>query len=99
MSANWDYHATEIGWSDVSNVSKMIYIAHTLDFQDAIARHAAAAAEHWPASWIAVFEDDIVLTSPAQANKRLVEAVRSLPRKADVLNVEWCMDDCEGSRF
>jgi hypothetical protein len=57
VSANWDYHASEMGWNDVSNVSKMIYNAHALDFQDAIARHAAAAAEHGPAfsaqgSWI-----------------------------------------------
>jgi hypothetical protein len=100
VSDNWDYHASEIGWNDVSNVSKNRYIAHALDFQDAIARHAAAADERGPAPWIAVFEDDIVLTtSPAQAHKRLVEAVRSMPRNADVLYVEWCGDDCESSLF
>ena len=89
------------GWNNMSHVSKMRYIAHALDFQDAIGRHAAsAAASPGAASWIAVFEDDIVLTtSPAQAHKRLVEAVSSLPRNADVLYVEWCFDLCDESRF
>ena len=79
----------------------MRYIAHALDFQDAIGRHATAVdGSPGASSWIAVFEDDIVLTtSPVQAHKRLVEAVSSLPRNADVLYVEWCFDRCEESRF
>jgi hypothetical protein len=79
----------------------MRYIAHALDFQDVMERHAVAAADSpGAASWIAVFEDDIVLTtSPVQAHKRLDEAVSSLPRNADVLYVEWCFDRCEESRF
>jgi hypothetical protein len=102
VSANWDYFVKILGGlNDMSNVSKMRYIAHALDFQDAIARHAASVADSsGAASWIAVFEDDIVLTtSPVQAHKRLVEAVSSLPRNADVLYVEWCFDLCEESRF
>jgi hypothetical protein len=101
-SANWDYFVKEqIGWKYISNASKMRYIAHALDFQDVIQRHAGAAADSPAASsWIAVFEDDIVLTtSPVQAHKRLFEAVSSLPRNADVLHVEWCFDWCEESRF
>jgi hypothetical protein len=102
VSAHWDYFVKEqMGWNDISNASKMRYIAHALDFQDAIGRHAGAATASLAASsWIAVFEDDIVLTtSPVQAHKRLVEAVSSLPRNADVLYVEWCFDRCEESRF
>jgi len=34
-----------------------------------------------------------------QAHKRLVEAVSSLPRNADVLYVEWCFDWCGESLF
>ncbi len=34
-----------------------------------------------------------------QAHKRLVEAVSSLPRNADVFYLEWCFDWCEESRF
>jgi hypothetical protein len=102
VSVNWDYFVKILGgWSNMSNVSKMRYIAHALDFQDVIQRHAGAAADSPAASsWIAVFEDDIVLTtSPVQAHKRLFEAVSSLPRNADVLHVEWCFDWCEESRF
>ena len=79
----------------------MRYIAHALDFQDVIQRHAGAAADSPAASsWIAVFEDDIVLTtSPVHAHKRLVEAVSSLPCNADVLYVEWCFDECGESLF
>ena len=101
-SANWDYFVKEqMGWKYISNASKMRYIAHALDFQDVIERHAAAVdGSPGASSWIAVFEDDIVLTtSPVQAHKRLVEAVSSLPRNADVLHVEWCFDLCEESRF
>jgi hypothetical protein len=102
VSTNWDYFVKEkMGWNDISNTSKMRYIAHALDFQDVIERHATAAdGSPGAASWIAVFEDDIVLTtSPVQAHKRLVEAVSSLPRNADVLYVEWCFDSCEDTRF
>jgi hypothetical protein len=101
VSANWDFFLIIMQWHDISLASKMRYIAHALDFQDAIARHASAAADSSvAASWIAVFEDDIVLTtSPVHAHKRLVEAVSSLPRDADVLYVEWCWDRCEESRF
>jgi hypothetical protein len=91
VSAHWDYFVKlQMGWNDISNASKMRYIAHALDFQDGIGKHAAAAADSPAASsWIAVFEDDIVLTtSPVQAHKRLVEAVSSLSRNADVLYVE-----------
>ena len=101
-SANWDYFVKEqMGWKYISNASKMRYIAHALDFQDVIERHAAAVdGSPGASSWIAVFEDDIVLTtSPVQAHKRLVEAVSSLPRNADVLHVEWCFDLCKESRF
>ena len=82
-------------------VSKMRYIAHTLDFQDVVESHAAAEADSTgAASWVVVFEDDIVLnTSQVPAHKRLVEAVSSLPRNADVLYVECCFDLCEESRF
>ena len=64
-------------------VSKMRYIAHTLDFQDVVERHAAAAATSPGAALyenlIAVFEDDLVLTSsPARAHKRLVEVLSLL---------------------
>ena len=88
-------------WNDISNASKMRYIAHALDFRDAIGRHACAATASVAASsWITVFEDEIVLTtSPVQAHKRIVEAVSSLPRNAHVLYVEWCFDRCEESRF
>jgi hypothetical protein len=102
VSANWDYFVKgQMGWNDISNASKMRYIAHALDFQDVIERHATAADDSSGASsWIAVFEDDIVLTtSPVQAHKRLVEAVSSLPGDADVLHVEWSNDRCEESRF
>jgi hypothetical protein len=102
VSVNWDYFVKEkMGWNDISNTSKMRYIAHALDFQDVIERHAAAAhISPGAASWIAVFEDDIVLTtSPVHAHKRLVEAVSSMPRDADVLYVEWCFDSCEDTRF
>ena len=76
----------------------MRYIAHALDFQDVIERHADGSPG--TSSWIAVFEDDIVLTtSPVHAHKRLFEAVSSLPRDADVLHVEWCYDWCEESSF
>jgi hypothetical protein len=101
-SANWDYFVKEqMGWKYITNASKMRYIAHVLDFQDVIERHAAAAdGSPSASSWIAVFEDDIVLTtSPVHAHKRLFEAVSSLPRNADVLHVEWCFDWCEESRF
>jgi hypothetical protein len=99
VSANWDcFVQGQIGWNDISNSSKMRHIAHALDFQDVIERHADGSPG--TSSWIAVFEDDIVLTtSPVQAHKRLVEAVSSLPRNADVLFVEWCFDLCEESRF
>jgi hypothetical protein len=101
VSANWDYSLKIMQWFDISLASKMRYIAHALDFQDVIGKHAAAAADSPAASsWIAVFEDDIVLTtSPVQAHKRLVEAVSSLPRNADVLYVEWCFDWCGESLF
>jgi hypothetical protein len=102
VSANWDYFVKEqMGWNDISNTSKMRYIAHALDFQDVIERHATAAdGSPGASSWIAVFEDDIVLTtSPVHAHKRLVEAVSSLPRDADVLYVEWCFDTCQESSF
>jgi hypothetical protein len=101
VSANWDYFLKILQWYDISFASKMRYIAHALDFQDVIGKHAAAAAySPGAASWIAVFEDDIVLTTtPVQAHKRLVEAVSSLPRNADVLYVEWCFDWCGESLF
>ncbi len=102
VSAKWDYIVKEtMGWKDVSNVRKMRYVAHALDFQDVMERHAVAAADSpGAASWIAVFEDDIVLTtSPVQAHKRLVEAVSSLPRHAHVLYVDWCFDLCGESRL
>jgi hypothetical protein len=102
VSAEWDYFVKgQMGWNDISNASKMRYIAHALDFQDAIGRHAGAAADSsGAASWIAVFEDDIALTtSPVQAHKRLAEAVSSLPRNADVLYLEWCFDECGESLF
>ena len=102
VSTNWDYFVKEkMGWNDISNTSKMRYIAHALDFQDVIERHATAAdGSPGASSWIAVFEDDIVLTtSPVHAHKRLVEALSSLPRDADVLYVEWCFDTCQESSF
>jgi hypothetical protein len=102
VSANWDYFVKEqMGWKYISNSSKMRYIAHALDFQDVIERHVGAVDGSASASsWIAVFEDDLVLTtSPVQAHKRLFEAVSSLPGNADVLHVEWCNDRCEESRF
>jgi hypothetical protein len=101
VSANWDFVLMIMQWHDISLASKMRYIAHALDFQDAISRHAASAADSSGAApWIAVFEDDIVLTtSPVQAHKRLVEAVSSLPCNADVLYVEWCFDECGESLF
>jgi hypothetical protein len=102
VSSNWDYIVKEtMGWKDVSNVRKMRYIAHALDFQDVIERHISSAADFsGVSSWIAVFEDDIVLTtSPVNAHKRLVEAVSSLPRNAHVLYVEWCFDICGESRL
>jgi hypothetical protein len=102
LSANWDYFVKEqMGWKYVSNASKMRYIAHALDFQDVIERHAGAVdGSPGASSWIAVFEDDIVLTtSPVHAHRRLFEAVSGLPRNADVLHVEWCFDWCEESRF
>jgi hypothetical protein len=101
-SANWDYFVKEqMGWKYISNASKMRYIAHALDFQDVIERHAAAVdGSPGASSWIAVFEDDIVLTtSPVHAHKRLVEALSSLPHNAHVLYVEWCFDLCGESRL
>ena len=51
----------------------MRYIAHTLDFQNVIERHTAVTDSPGAASWIAVSEDDIVLTTlSVQAHKRLV---------------------------
>ena len=65
------------GWNNMSHVSKMRYIAHALDFQDVIESHAVAEADSTgAASLVAVFEDDIVLTtSPVQAHKRLVVGI------------------------
>jgi hypothetical protein len=46
VSAHWHYFVKgQMGWNDISNASKMRYIAHALDFQDAMGRHSGAAAE------------------------------------------------------
>jgi hypothetical protein len=84
VSGSGDYVVKILGgWTDISAASKLRYIAHALDFQDVIERHAAAAATSPGAAlyenFIAIFEDDIVLTSsPTRAHKRLVEVLSLL---------------------
>ena len=84
VSGSWDYFVKTLErWTNISAASKLRYIAHALDFLDVVAMHAAAGATSPGAALyenlIAVFEDDIVLTSsPARAHKRLVEVLSLL---------------------
>jgi len=51
-------------------------------------------------SWVAVFEDDIILTtSPSIASTRIRGALASLPREADTLHMEYCYDACKMSSY
>jgi hypothetical protein len=61
--------------------SKMRYNAYAFDFQNVIERHASAEADSpGAACWIAVSEDDIVLTTlSVQAHKRLVRLCPACP--------------------
>jgi hypothetical protein len=51
-------------------------------------------------SWVAVFEDDLLLTtSPATAAARVRGALGELPGDADTLHLEYCFDACDKARF
>ena len=72
-------------------------------------RYVAAAVDHRNIiemalrqnySWVAVFEDDIILTtSPSIASTRILGALASLPREADTLHLEYCYDACKMSLY
>ena len=78
-----------------SPVQRLKYIANALDYGAVI--KAAIAANH---SWVAVFEDDIILTtSPGEAAERIGGAVAGLPTDADTLHMEYCFEACGEALF
>lgn len=74
---------------------RLRYMANALDHRTLLER-----AVHSQRAWVAVFEDDLVLTSsPGEAAARIQGAIASLPADADCLHLEYCYDRCEAALF
>jgi hypothetical protein len=104
LSPDW-HHDREQG------ITKQRYIAHALDYlaalEEAEARWRGAGGaggagrrgKDW-GEWVAIVEDDLLLTtSPQVGRERLRAALRELPLDADALYLEWCWDSCRRARF
>lgn len=80
--------------STPSNKSK-IYILHALDYVEALKLGSVQEKE-----WVAIFEDDILLTVPAaRARQVIADALAQLPASANALKLEWCWDSSTRVRF
>ena len=78
---------------------KRKYIANALDHRDLL-RVALADNTHNEQKWVAVLEDDIILTaSPSDAAKRIRGALLELPQEADTLHLEYCFENCKEARY
>ena len=77
-----------------TEVHRKKYIAHALDYMNALDQ--AVAEGH---SWVAVFEDDVILTTlPSEASRRIRLAMEQVPLDADSIHLEWCLDKCRFAR-
>jgi hypothetical protein len=77
-----------------SEVYRKKYVAHALDYVNTLGQ--AEAEGH---SWVAVFEDDMVLTTlPSEASRRIRLAIEQVPVDADSIHLEWCLDKCRLAR-
>jgi hypothetical protein len=78
-----------------SLVQQQKFAAHALDFRD-VARRASVQGH----AWVALLEDDIVLTSPPSvASKRICDAITQVPSFCDCIYLEYCNEICEESRY
>jgi GR25 family glycosyltransferase involved in LPS biosynthesis len=77
-----------------TEVHRKKYLAHALDYINTLDQ--AVAEGH---SWVAVFEDDVILTTrPSEASRRIRLAMEQVPRDADSIHLEWCLDQCRLAR-
>jgi len=66
--------------------NRQICAAHLLDYRSAVAK--AKEEDH---DWVAIFEDDIMLTAPpAEASTRIQRALVQVPDSADAIYMEYC---------
>ena len=79
---------------------KLKYIANALDHRDLLRAALDDSADHRNESWVAIFEDDIILTaSPCAAAQRIRGALQELPQEADTLHLEYCNERCTEARY
>ena len=72
-------------------------VAQALDYRDLL-RAALSTSDKHP--WIAIFEDDIILTTrPSLASSRIQQALLQLPQHADTLHLEYCNDECSEALY
>ena len=77
-----------------TEVYRKKYMAHALDYVNTLGQ--AVAEGH---SWVAVFEDDVILTTlPSEASRRIRLAMEQVPLDADSIHLEWCLDKCRFAR-
>ena len=75
---------------DATTEQSLRYIAAALDHRRLV--EMAVNANH---SWVAIFEDDVILTSsPSLAASRIKGAMAVLPADADSLYMEYCYEHC-----
>jgi len=73
------------------------YIAHALDYRETVRKALQITSGH---KWVAIFEDDILLTtSVSLAARRLRKALDTAPEDADLIYLEWCFDDCARAQY
>ena len=76
---------------------KRKYVANALNHRDLL-RAALSKSDTHP--WIAIFEDDIILTTrPSLASSRIHQALLQLPEHADTLHLEYCNDECSQALY
>ena len=73
------------------------YVAQALDHRDFLRAALSTCDKH---RWIAIFEDDIILTTrPSLASSRIQQALLQLPQHADTLHLEYCNDECSEALY
>jgi len=75
--------------------ARQVYAAHAVSYRLAVVQALEEGHE-----WVAIFEDDIILTAPpADASRRIQRALAQVPADADTIHMEYCFEACNDALF